>query len=451
VPALGGEERLVLENASSAQVLRDGTLLFGRINAARATQLHRLWPQTGKIEALPVLTANVAGFRGFVQQLDANRVVVAGFAPGEQQPRETVRILDLTTSQLKDAGLRSLDPLKLTTDPTNATVLVSVRDGSVYRIVRFSPDEPDRIETVLTLLEQPDVDVGPDGSLYVGLLDRPIEILRVSAAGGAVERIAESPQISRGAPVELEDGRVIFPGRVAGHSRVLVAAPGREPSTFVQTDEVTFQPMASLGGKRVAMIIGSAGPPEIAIVSTETGRILKRLATGAPATISSLGASLDGRFIYYSSKGSIYALPLDGGAGARVVGQGDSLAIDPDTGDIIVKLDEQERFKIGRIPAAGGVARTMDIKSELRLAPGALAATAVRRGRLALVVSSPDSWYWYIATLDLASGRLEKTTVNYATDFHFATWAPDGRLLASAVGTQATLWKFEKQGHAQDR
>jgi hypothetical protein len=55
VPVLGGDERLLLENAMTPQVLPDGSLLVTRINAERLVQLHRFWPETGRVEPLPAL------------------------------------------------------------------------------------------------------------------------------------------------------------------------------------------------------------------------------------------------------------------------------------------------------------------------------------------------------------------------------------------------------------
>ena len=49
VPVLGGEEKLVLENAMTPEVLPDGTLLLYRLNPQRNLQLFRYWPETGRL------------------------------------------------------------------------------------------------------------------------------------------------------------------------------------------------------------------------------------------------------------------------------------------------------------------------------------------------------------------------------------------------------------------
>ena len=54
VPALGGEERLILENANGAEPLADGSLLVAKINGDRQMQIYHYWPADGRLTALPV-------------------------------------------------------------------------------------------------------------------------------------------------------------------------------------------------------------------------------------------------------------------------------------------------------------------------------------------------------------------------------------------------------------
>src|SRR5258707_8087771 len=52
ISALGGEERLILEDAAQPEALPDGSLLVVRINTERKLQLHRFWPETGRLQPL---------------------------------------------------------------------------------------------------------------------------------------------------------------------------------------------------------------------------------------------------------------------------------------------------------------------------------------------------------------------------------------------------------------
>src|ERR1043166_8572693 len=65
ISPLGGDERLVLEDAGSPEVLPDGSLLVVRINSARRSQLHRFWPETGRLEPLDAIAAPLQPFRVF--------------------------------------------------------------------------------------------------------------------------------------------------------------------------------------------------------------------------------------------------------------------------------------------------------------------------------------------------------------------------------------------------
>src|SRR5262249_19653655 len=62
VPALGGEERLVLENAVGGEALPDGSVLVGRINANRQMQIYRHWPADGRLTPLPGLVTDFESF-----------------------------------------------------------------------------------------------------------------------------------------------------------------------------------------------------------------------------------------------------------------------------------------------------------------------------------------------------------------------------------------------------
>jgi hypothetical protein len=122
------------------------------------------------------------------------------------------------------------------------------------------------------------------------------------------------------------------------------------------------------------------------------------------------------------------------------------MAVDPTTGDLIVKVEETERVRLVRCPASGGTPQNVMVRGDLRLIPTPLMPDAIRGGRLVLSVGSNDSWYWFVGALDLASGRLEKVNVNHFTDFHFASWAADGKVLGTGAGVRSALWKFERKG-----
>jgi hypothetical protein len=158
-------------------------------------------------------------------------------------------------------------------------------------------------------------------------------------------------------------------------------------------------------------------------------------------SILTLGASPDGRTLYYAAGGSIWTLPATGGTPAKL-GDGDSFTFDQDTGDLVVKLDEGARMRLVMLKAGGGTAHEIAVRSELRLIPRPLVPGAIRQGRLLLGAASADSWFWHAAMLDLKTGILTKLAEPNPSDFHFVTWRADGVPIALGYGIDTALWHY---------
>jgi hypothetical protein len=129
VPALGGEERLLIENAQNPASLPDGSILFGRPTPSRVIQLHRFWPASGKLEALPVViqTDSIAP----IHSIDANRALILGRALKAPLERDSVQIFDLASHELRPiGGTVPSDVVSMSVDPTDGSAVVSVRQGS---------------------------------------------------------------------------------------------------------------------------------------------------------------------------------------------------------------------------------------------------------------------------------------------------------------------------------
>ena len=60
VPLLGGEERLLLASAGYPEALPDGSLLVVRSNSVRRLQYFRFWPETGRLQDLPLFTTRAS-------------------------------------------------------------------------------------------------------------------------------------------------------------------------------------------------------------------------------------------------------------------------------------------------------------------------------------------------------------------------------------------------------
>ena len=130
------------------------------------------------------------------------------------------------------------------------------------------------------------------------------------------------------------------------------------------------------------------------------------------------------------------------GRHAAKLGAGDSLTVEQDTGDLIVKLDESARIRLVRMKPAGGAVAEIPLRGELRLIQRALMPGSVRQGKLVLGVASADSWFWHAATIDLETGAVTKLTTVNPSDFHFATWRSDGVPIGFGFGLNTSLWHF---------
>jgi serine/threonine protein kinase len=441
VPNLGGEERLVVENADSPLALPDGSLLFGRINADRVWQLHRLWPSSGKIEALPFVMVNVRDtYYGLLRPIDDTHIAIVGRPLGDKSGSDRLYSLDLTSHQALQIGpdVDMTAVYALAVDPTDKSILLALREANLTRLRRFRPGVIGPGESVLTFVSQPDVDVAPDGNIFIALADRPHETLQFDVDGTNMQTLAAGLTFSD-ADVPLGNA-VLMTSRVGGRLRVTMKAPGREPVNLVKTDEDTRWPFAPAGTDRVVVTIGANH--ELAVVDHSTGRIVSRFAV--PAGVRSVDASPDGKTIYFAAAGKVSAMPATGGT-AREIGSGDSLVVDPDSGDVIVKLDEVGAFRLARLSPNGGAPAPIAIHStDLRLIPDVLVPTSIRHGKLVLPVTTVDSWNWFPAVLDLKTGDLKRVPLKYDTDFHGLAWTADGHIVGTGLGMQAALWKFER-------
>jgi eukaryotic-like serine/threonine-protein kinase len=99
IPVLGGEEQLVLEDAMSPETLPDGSLLIGRLNSAHELQLFHYWPESGRLEPLPLQIS----FSLFLSQVrafpDGREAVVLGSPTGQiLQAAKDLYLLDVNAS-----------------------------------------------------------------------------------------------------------------------------------------------------------------------------------------------------------------------------------------------------------------------------------------------------------------------------------------------------------------
>jgi eukaryotic-like serine/threonine-protein kinase len=452
VPVLGGDERLLLENAMTPQVLPDGSLLVTRINAERLAQLHRFWPETGRIEPLPALTPPISRLPlPAVRVFPGGREAVFVGRPMGSTDAEHLWVIDLKSGRTRriapDVTLAFGSwsfPLAVSAD--GQSVLFIVPSGDLQRVVMVPRDGSAGVRTLLTLTYGPvALDVSADGSLYADQLDSPSEILRFVPSTRALERMP-LPATHVGGPVlPLRDGRMLSAIRTGGREKIVVLTSGKEPVPFIETQEETAAPIAALGGDSVVLLVGTPPNRKVAIASIADGRIIKRLTrVDGNQAIGSIAGSPDGATIFFVSGGMLWSTSAADGEPVKLRGA-DAVAIDRE--GLVVLLNEASGIRLVRRALPSGREQDVPIRGDVRLTPWPIAPNAVARdGRIALRVTRNDTWFWPAGILDPQTGNVDVLPGASTTDMLTPGWDSEDRLVTVAKSTRGTLWRFQPVG-----
>ncbi len=141
VPSLGGEERLVLNNAASPEALPDGSLLIWRVDAERKNRIYHFWPDSERLEPLQAWippTFPVALMRVFP---DGKEAVFFGLADG-MAAGEPPHLFAIDLASGKTRRLAPELPIRQTSEgfliaptPDNRSVLIDLPAGNLHQIV----------------------------------------------------------------------------------------------------------------------------------------------------------------------------------------------------------------------------------------------------------------------------------------------------------------------------
>jgi len=446
VPVVGGEERLVLEDAQSPETLPDENLLVVRTTPQGDLRIHRFSPETGLVSPLgPPFVAESIGLAVRATP-DGRSALVWGRLAGEgaaSRPRQ-LHLLDLAsgTARAFTTELPVSPPFAIA--PDGRSVVATVAAGDLFRLVSFSLDGQEA-RGLLTVTTRPsNISTGSDGSYFVCLSESAQEVLRFPLAGGVPERLGAA----RGAlssPATLADGRVLLPGLVAGRRRLLLRNASGETRPVVDTSDQTAPPVAILGGRAVFLAGPQGAPPSLVLASVDEGRILRRLPGTEGAAPQDLAASSDGRTVYYPDRGSLWAIDVDGNAPPRKLGAGHGVAAFPDGTELLVQRNGMNGVDLYRVPVAGGHELRIPLQGDLRLAPVPLSGRAVGAdGRVVVTVAARNSWRWGPAFLDPMTGAVDRIPVVYEGDVQSAGWSDAEHLVGLGVSLRTELWRFRE-------
>lgn len=443
ISALGGDEKLILEDAVLPEALSDRSLLVVRINPRNTYQLFRYWPETGQSKPYPVERLNAfSGIRAMPGGRDA---LVIGSRTGEEADAG----LHLYDLDLASGGLRRLPENSPGEFENNYVAMAPTRDGkyaitstvrgSLYQVDETPLDGSGPSRTLLNLFHPVlGLDVGTDSSIYLDQIDRQTELLRFSAAGGHFEKLAAAvanPEDEDYFTV-LPDGRAVWSERTGSRVRLILVEPGKDPVPLINTTEETAGPMTAVGAGQVAFMIGPQPRHTIAVAAVSNGTITERLSFDK-GVVTELAARPDGRTLYCVADGAVWSLPLAGGA-PKKIRSGDSVAVDASTDSLVIQLRAAPVSRLIRVPLDGGAAQ--DIGGTFALGY-AIDSASIRDGKLVASMAAP-TWYWPPGIFDLATGKSARIPLDYTTDFHRMIWTPDGKIMAVGADLRATIWKF---------
>jgi eukaryotic-like serine/threonine-protein kinase len=438
VPALGGDERLIVEQGQAPEQLPDGSLLVSRANAAGRPQLHRFWPDSGRLEALDAeVLPRIVAFKDGREAVFVGRPLSVSNAPYE------LRVLDLETGKSRTlAQDAKFGTAAVAIGPGDDSVLAVLHAGDLYQVAEIARDGKSPPRTLVTLtMPIWNLDASSDGSIYVDQVYRPFEVLRFPVTGGIPELMVETSQ--GGSPIPLPDGRVVYAAFIANRATVMVTRPGKNAVPLIETEEETGEPLALAGKDFIALRIGKTGYKNkvVALVAVTDGRLVRRLESTRGIGMGAMTASPDGKTIYYSSDAVVWAVSVDGGEPHKI-GSGENLAAHPNGKEIVATRDEGTRMSLYRIPVGGGAGERIPFNTDLLLNP-TLSSAAIRGdGRIAITVLRPDSWWDEPGILDPATGKVERLNVPYSGDAMAPAWTADGRMISSGLLIQGSLWRF---------
>jgi hypothetical protein len=301
------------------------------------------------------------------------------------------------------------------------------------------------------------LDVHADGRLYMDQIWRPLDVLRFELPGQAgsgpspVERVAASflwreKTGSVGQPVELPDGRVVVPSKVAGRDQLLASLPGKDPTPLLEgSKEETALPAVLVGQTRLAFVAGSGKERRLRLATLEDDSIRLEPVdlSVVDRGLSALAASPDGKTLYYVQSRQVHEVPADGSRPPRTLAPGDGVAVDPATGALLIQRFDQVGIRLFRQPRPDAPLKEVNVRpGPWRLAPIPICGRVIDpKGRVLLAAVSRQSWFWRPALLDPA-GQLQPIPAAYDGDLYPAGWSKGDRVLGMGYALRSELWRL---------
>lgn len=448
ISPLGGEPRLVLDRAQCPHALPDGSLIVVQIDRASRYRLYRLWPDTGKLQALPALVGG--GVTELVDPLvrpfpDGREVVYLGTP--DTQPDDLPRwyILDLTTLHSRRLNSQVVPgAVGLAVSPDNKSALVVNAVGDEWSITAIPRSGTAGPRPLISFPKPHNIwglDAARDGSLYFDYMVRQTSVLQFDSNE---KSLSETVAMITGTMVPLDSDSFLFDQLEGGKMRLKVFREGSGSRDLLESSEESSGPAAKVGAASVAFLAGARGVQRIAIATLREGRIVKRFPFDA-SSVKAIAATPDGARLYYCDGGKVWQVGIADNSATKPVSvtTGASVAIDGAGKYLYIKRTDRGIPELVRMPLAGGQAERLTIPSEYVITDDPLSPAAVDAGgRILFEVDSPDSWYEHVAILDPAKKTFAVVKMGFSGDVWLPAWESDGRIAAVGARLDCTLWRY---------
>lgn len=448
ISPLGGEPRLLLDNAQCPHTLPDGTLIVTQIDESARYRLYRFWPDSGKLQSLPALVGG--GVRQLVDPLvavfpDGREVVYLGTPDALPGGAPRWYVLNLETLRNRPLNGQIVPgAFSVGVSPDNQSALMVNAVGDEWKIValpRSGEGEPRELISFPKPHNVWGLDEGWDGSVYFDYMIRPMSLLQFDATSKA---ISETVVASDGVLLPLDSGSFLFDRFEGGKRHLKIFRADVGTRNLLESSEESSSPAARVGNDSIAFQLGREGAQHIAIATLREGRIFKRFSFDA-SSVESLAATPDGTKLYYCDHGQVWWIPTkDENARPALVTEGDSIAIDAAGKYLYLKRMQKGQRELVRMPLSGGHPEALTIPPEYTISDDELSPAAVdASGRMLFEVDSADSWYEHVAMIDTSRKTFAVIKTGFSGDLWMPGWQSDGRIVAVGARLDSSLWQYK--------
>jgi DNA-binding beta-propeller fold protein YncE len=449
ISPLGGEPRLLLDNAQCPHALPDGSLIVAQIDETARYRLYRFFPDSGKLQALPALVGG--GVRQLVDPLvavfpDGREVVYLGTPDSTAGGAPHYYVLNLETLRSRTLNSRIVPTAaSVGVSPDNQSALIVNAVGDQWEIAAV-PRSGDGAPRPLISFPKPynvwGIDAAHDGSVYFDYMIRLTSVLQFDSTAKAVSETVVT--IDGSILLPLDAGSFLFDRVEGGKRRLKLFRAGVGERNLLESSEESSGPAAKVGPGSVAFVLDPQNAPRIAIATLREGRIAKRFSFDA-SSVESVAATPDGEKIYYCDHGRVWWIGTkDENAKPVPVTEGDSIAIDPAGKYLYVKRMEKGQRELVRMALTGGQAEALATPPEYTISDDELSpAAADAAGRVLFEVDSADSWYERVAVIDTSRKTFSVIATGFSGDVWGPGWQSDGRIAAVGVRLDSTLWRYQ--------